>query len=341
MFSVPGFQNTEFTANGPRPTYTESEFKICFPAANGTLPVRKEWLESMKLKFVHPKIVAEFEEAIKLHNKEMNPPGQPYDPSRGLARQAEQEPKRDIADPIPEDPTAPKDKAELEKRAGILASLTHRGQVFHFTKGGGLWVWGESDDVLSSTECIAQIFGEFVLDAAATKALEKSPALVWQWQIHSAEHLAVYRADSSSITNTFGATVKPLSAFLEFLDKNGQHSVQIDLHEVTPQYKQNDVQEVVGRSWVIKPQHPCVFKPLAVPKKVSLLAENLGSCLTTGNAAGQWNWSTGVHNMGFTRIVDRMAFESSTQFVGIVPEKPGIFLAKDIRVAKGTLRQLA
>jgi hypothetical protein len=340
LFSVQGFVSDEFKDGGQRPTYTESDFKIVFPAANGGLPIRKEWIDLTKQKFKIAKYVEELGEMIKLHDVEFNPTGQPYDPTRGMARPPTAQAGRDDAVDLVSVPGSPETKEDLEKLVNIVASITHGGQIIHFTEVGGVWIWGEVDDVVSDLECIVQVFGEFVLDKAAEIVLSKVPLLVWKWAISTPEHKALYRSAPLG-ANVFPAVVKTLAEFLEFLEQNGKHNPQVDFHETTAKYERNDADEVAGRTWEIKSLAPCAFKALIIPKNTAALVENLGSIATTGGAAANWDWTTGLHNKGYLRIVDRMSFETHAQFTGIVPEKPGLFLAKSIRVVKGTLRQLA
>jgi hypothetical protein len=340
LFSVPGCVSEEFKDGGLRPTYSESDFKVVFPAANGGLPIRQEWIDMTKQKFKIVKYLEELNDMIKQHDVEFNPTGQPYDPTRGLARPASSPAGRDNAAEVLSVPGSPQTKEELEKLVNIVASITHGGQIFHFTDVGGLWVWGEVDDVASELECIVQVFGEFVLDKIAEAALSKIPLVVWKWAMSTPEHKAVYRSAPLG-ANVFPAVVKTLAEFLEFLEQNGKHNPQADFHETTAKYERNDADEVAGRTWEIKSIASCAFKPLIIPKNTAPLVENLGSIATSGAAAANWDWTTGLHKMGYLRIVDRMSFETHAQFTGIVPEKPGLFLAKSIRVVKGTLRQLA
>jgi hypothetical protein len=340
LFSVPGCVSDEFKDGGLRPTYNESDFKVVFPAANGGLPIRLEWIDMTKQKFKIVKYLEELNDMIKQHDVEFNPTGQPYDPTRGLARPASDPAGRDTAAELLSVPGSPQTKEELEKLVTIAASITHGGQIFHFTDVGGVWVWGEVDDVVSELECIVQVFGEFVLDKIAEAALSKIPLVVWKWAMSTPGHKAIYRSAPLG-ANVFPAVVKTLAEFLEFLEQNGKHNPQADFHETTAKYERNDADDVAGRTWEIKSIASCAFKPLIIPKNTAPLAENLGSIATTGLAAANWDWTTGLHKMGYLRIVDRMSFETHAQFTGIVPEKPGLFLAKNIRVVKGTLRQLA
>ena len=68
---------------------------------------------------------------------------------------------------------------------------------------------------------------------------------------------------------------------------------------------------------------------------------NLGSRLTTGAASMEWDWESGKHKRGVLEIHDHLRHESSKQYMGIAPGKPGIYTTKPIKVVKGTFRRLA
>ena len=65
---------------------------------------------------------------------------------------------------IPEDPTVPNNGQELVVNNGVVSMITVRGQQFHFTKSGHLWVHSTSDDVLPRGICVALIFGKSVVN---------------------------------------------------------------------------------------------------------------------------------------------------------------------------------
>ncbi len=177
---------------------------------------------------------------------------------------------------MPQEAGSPETTEDLEKLVNILGSISHGGQTFHFTVAGTVWVWGEVDDVVSELECIVQVFGAFELDKVATKAFTSIPLVVWKWAMSTPGHLAVYRSAPLG-ADVFPAVVKPLAEFLEFLEHNGKHNPVVDLYETKVQYERNDMDEVAGRTWEIKPTAPCALSPSSSPRIQRLSGRTLAA----------------------------------------------------------------
>ena len=90
---------------------------------------------------------------------------------------------------IPEDPSAPKNVTELTAKDGPISMITVRGQQFHFTKSGHLWINGTSDDILPRGLCVALIFGKFFVNEHVKAEKVKQGAVCLDWSMTSESHM--------------------------------------------------------------------------------------------------------------------------------------------------------
>ena len=167
-FILDGYQKADaMIEDTPRPTYTESDYKLICPVASGHLPLRAEWLELYSQKYTEEDIKEQFQALVDEHNKVHNPDGQPHKAS-GRKRTASAagllDQSQETSADTPEGSSAPKNVAELTAKDGPISMITVRGQQFHFTKTGHLWIHGTSDDILPRGLCVALIFGKFFIN---------------------------------------------------------------------------------------------------------------------------------------------------------------------------------
>ena len=67
----------------------------------------------------------------------------------------------------------------------------------------------------------------------------------------------------------------------------------------------------------------------------------VGGWDSSGSAAGNWDWKTGLHIGGNLRLVDYLKHGVSEQQVGIFPDKIAIYLTAPVKITKDTLIRLA
>ena len=340
--AVPGWTSTTYTDSVQRPAYQESEYKLTYPTAANTLPVRSDWLDMMTQKFTIPALKEEFDKLIKEHNQVHNPTEQPYNPTRGVPRPAPA-PTGDVrVDPLPEVGGHPTTKEELLAADPSLVMISSLGQEFYWSVDrGDVWMWGLTDDVIPQGSLVTLIYGEFLIGSEdIEKATTQQQKKLLMWRIESQDYQGIFGIDSSQGAAEFPQTAQPLSAFLEFLEQNGKHNIAIDLHVCNTKYERDDFDAVIGRSWEITPSEQCGFTPLRVAEGRDPNKENAGTFAVQGPGAAKWNWQDGMHADGILCMMRRMAFMDSAQFAGIIPEKPGICFAKAVRVVKDTLRKV-
>ena len=129
------------------------------------VPLRAEWLEVYCQKYTEGDIKEQLQAIVDEHNKVHNPDGIPHTTAdRKRSASAAGLSERETGVEIPEDPSAPKNVTELTAKDGPISMITVRGQQFHFTKSGHLWINGTSDDILPRGLCVALIFGKFFVN---------------------------------------------------------------------------------------------------------------------------------------------------------------------------------
>ena len=116
--------------------------------------------------------------------------------------------------------------------------------------------------------------------------------------------------------------------------------MNIDLHNVNVKYQSHADDKVTGRHWEVTISETCAFQPLPKPSNTAFTRENIGSLVVVGTQAGKWEWNAGSHSAGKRRLKDTMKYVDFAQFTGIVPFKPALFLTKNFRIEKSTLRKL-
>ena len=73
--------------------------------------------------------------------------------------------------------------------------ITVRGQPFHFTKTGHLWIHGTSDDILPHGLCVALIFGKFVINEHVQPEKQKLGAVCLDWNMQSERHEGIFTCE--------------------------------------------------------------------------------------------------------------------------------------------------
>ena len=186
LFILDGYQKPDAKIEeDPRPSYKESDYKIICPVASGHLPLRAEWLELYSTKYTEADIKEQFQALVDDHNKVHNPDGKPHvaaDRKRTASVAGLPGGPPDAGVEIPEDSSAPKNVEELTSKDGPISMITVRGQQFHFTKSGHLWIYGTSDDVLPYGLCVALIYGKFYVNEHVEVEKKKPGVVCLDWK---------------------------------------------------------------------------------------------------------------------------------------------------------------
>ena len=85
----------------------------------------------------------------------------------------------------------------------------------------------------------------------------------------------------------------------------------------------------------IKNTSDLLFQTLARPRNVKPAFVNSGSAVAKTDL-----WEGRERKLAYCRVLFSWKYIETSQFTGVVPEKPTIVLKKDIRVQKDTLRRL-
>ena len=329
----------------PRPTYKESDYKIICPVASGHLPLRAEWLDLYNQKYTQEDSKEQFKAIVDEHNKLHNPDGKPHasaDRKRTASAAGLPGGPQDTGVEIPEDPSAPKTVADLTAKDGPVSMITIRGQQFHFTKSGHLWINGVSDDVLPRGLCIALVFGKFHVNEHVQAEKNKPGAVCIDWHMTSESHEGTFSCQKEGMNEKFPEDVTAtLGEFLSYLAKNGVVEPHIECHTHKTEFLKDDKDEVTGCSVTISNTEPCTLKVMNRSTNHGPEFDNLGSSLVLGDDAKSWDLTTRKHAKGYLSIKDRMTYDESPNIGGLAPLKFGVCLEKTIRVKKDTLRQLA
>ena len=218
--------------------------------------------------------------------------------------------------------------------------ITVRGQQFHFTKSGHLWINGMSDDVLPRGLCLALVFGKFFVNEHAEPEKKKKGAVCLDWEMKSESHQGVFSTEG--MQEKFPDDVaSTLGEFLAYLARNGVVEPHIECHNVKTEFTKDDQDKVIGCAVSINRAEPCTFKIMKRAANQNDEFDNLGSNLLLGDDAKSWDLNTRKHSKGYLIIHDRMVHDENPNIGGLAPLKYGVCLDKAIRIKKDTLRQLA
>ena len=69
-----------------------------------------------------------------------------------------------------------------------MSVLTVRGQQFHFTNSGHVWILGNCDDVLPRGLCVALMLGKFYANEHVEAEQEKQGAVCIDWIMQPDSH---------------------------------------------------------------------------------------------------------------------------------------------------------
>ena len=340
VYSIEGWREAEWTDASAIPVLIPKEFVATYPSAAGFLPVRQDWIELMEGKLTHESTRESFQALIAEHNGALNPSGTNYvgEDVDNKKRVAASQGGKDNAITLAVDENAPKDKDALLEKNKDAKVVQNSGQEFIFTTNGQLWCWGVVDDVFSTQAPVAEVYGHFHLNDDARK--EEKAGKSWTFAMKSGDHTVSMVSDTHS-EDALPSFPGPLSSVLRSLEGVNVFGPSIECHEYSMQDAKNALGQTENVTMSIKPTVACTFTPMTVPIKTEEDLQNLGSRLTTNAAAKSWNWTTGIHNMGHLRIVDRLRYQETAQLTGLAPDKPGLYLQKAIRVEKDTLRRWA
>ena len=226
-------------------------------------------------------------------------------------------------------------KDDLMKAHPETICLEVKGQEFLFTKSGELWVHGCVDDVIEDNVFVAQIYGNFLLDEDAQKAMQKGG--VHKFALTGPDHLVGGTAERAK---DLPDTAMKVSDFLTILAENNIEKPTIECHELEVQFIKDEAGEIVSSEYKVRSTKACVLQPLPVPHAFKQDHENLGSRLILGDKlSSKFDISKGT--FGNLIIRDRLTCLDSKQFKGIAPGKPGLTPKQHTKVVKGALRQWA
>ena len=348
LFVLDGYQKPDAKIEEtPRPSYQESDYKIICPVASGHLPLRAEWLELHSQKYTEADIKEQLQAMVDEHNKVHNPDGKPHvaaDRKRTASAAGLPGRSQETGEEIPEDSSAPRTVEELTAKDGPISMISVRGQQFHFTKSGHLWIYGTADDVLPRGLCVAQIFGKFFINENVKVEKDKKGAKCIDWDMKSESHEGIFTCEGmqEKLQEKFPDDVaSTLGDFIAYLAQNGVVEPHIECHNAKTEFTKDDKDQVIGCKLSITNSEPCTFKLMKRASNVNPEFENLGSSLVLGDDAASWDLTSRRHSKGYLTIADRMVYDESPNIGGLAPVKFGVCLVKAIRIKKDTLRQLA
>jgi len=331
LYFLEGWEEKEFKNQTESPSYKVTDYKATYPAANGQLPIRHEWLMLTTGKFETEEVLAEFNAAIEEHDKKFNPSRTPYT-GETLKRKADTAAEKPNADEIPHQEGDPDTReAFLQANKGAV-SVETLGQEFFFTTTGQLWCLGKVDDVIDTKLPVALVHGEFKLNDLARERLTAGKS--WKIEFKSGDDLVQCSSDVSP--NECPKELTPLREILAALG-----NPNLACHTAVPKFTKNDAGEVIAQEYDIKCDTDCSFTPLRVMKEFKEEWENAGSRLFLGPAFKEWDIKTQEHNGGKLIIRTRLHHKDSNQTEGVNPVKPGVFPQVPVKVVANTLRRWA
>ena len=181
VLTIPGWRmlpERDPTAGGgePRPSYELDSFQVLYPSAANQLPIRKAALDLINSQIKQAKLTEELGNFVKKHNAQWNPAGEAWDTPAGRKRKAADddpnaEPRKAAKAIEAKDDCA--DMPALENKVGKVKKVKSQNQTLCFTTAGELWVWGDTDGVLTADEPLCLVWGEFKRNSEATAVLEK------------------------------------------------------------------------------------------------------------------------------------------------------------------------
>ena len=331
LYFLQGWEEKEFTIQHESPSYKVVDYTATYPAANGHLPFRHEWLMLTTGKFETQEVLADFNAAVEEHDKKFNPSRTPYT-GETLKRKADTTAEKPDADEIPHQEGDPDTRSAFLEANKNALSVETLGQEFFFTATGQLWCFGKVDDVIDTKLPVALIHGEFRLHDDARERLTKGKS--WKVELTSAENLVQCSSDVSP-----NDCPKELTKLREVLTALGNPTVVC--HNIVPTFTKNDAGAAIAQEYDVKCDKDCSFTPLKVSKEFKEDWENAASRLLLGPAFKDWDFQTMEHKRGKLIIRPRYHHQDTNQTQGMNPVKPGVFPKAPVKVVKDTLRRWA
>ena len=112
-------------------------------------------------------------------------------------------------------------------------------------------------------------------------------------------------------------------------------------HKLTATSKKDSAGDIVGREYTIEVEKECVFLPLPTPRKTGACWGDAGSYLLSGDAAGEWDFETGLHSKGYVVIKNYLKHSQTEQHMGILPDKIALYLVNPLKITKDQLIRVA
>ena len=292
---------------------------------------------------IKPPIKKLLDDWVAAHNKTWNITGIPWQNKRPGSSIESGRPVKEakIITRCEEDPP---DLMKLEEKKGKFIAFEVMGQKICITQDGEMWIWGQQDGEMTLDDGLTLIWGEFKIGEEATKLLQQTPLHVWHFAIQSADHEGGYATKVSTGDQAFHPVLSPLSNFLQHLED--KCDVQISdtpfaCHKITATTKKDNAGDIIGREYTIQVESPCVFVPMPTPRKTAAGWGEAGSFLCTGDAAGQWDFETGLHIKGNLAFKNYLKYGNTEQHQGILPDKVAIYLEHPLKIIKGQLIHVA
>lgn len=221
-----------------KPTYTDEQFKVTCPRANGELPIRQimydKWSEASLLTHSSDPVKQglSWGDIVTAHNQEFNPTGVPHKPKR-LAETAVAD--LDTANPDPltlplPGASEPQDEVGYKAANAVKVDSGNALADFFVTSKGGLVLQGKEDGLLSHTDVLFVLRGDAKQGPAAAKLMK------------DAENWVAYKLTPESLVAvTFTTPIKKefpsepirLKDCLRLLEDAGHVKVQLYLHTVS------------------------------------------------------------------------------------------------------------
>lgn len=314
-----------------KPQFSEDNYKITCPRANGELPIRQvcydKWsdkgLTTPSLKADTPGLT--WGNIVETHNKEFNPTGVPF-----KAKRLADLPLEALAAANP-DPMVlaapgkdePQDVDEFKSAKGVVVDSGHAMFDYLVTAPGGLYLVGKEDGVLPTTEPLFVVRGDAKQGPAAAKTMKDSQS--WLQYLLGPETLVAVSV-LSPIQVEIPAAPTPLKEILGMLEQGGYVKVQLYLHTVTRD-----------------PSSPAVYAITQNEAEVACLEvkvqENLHQVadLSSAKLASYVDINT-LKQCPLVTIVDRLQFNPGLN--KLMSGFPAVFPVKPIKIYKGKLGKL-
>ena len=335
LYFLDDWSQSDFSMNVAPPVLNSDKYCATFPSAAGKLALRQDWITAQESKFRTEEVKGKWKELVDRHNSKWNPSGVPHTEA-SRKRGAEGEGDHVDAEEIPavEGQIESKEQFLTENPGAICCVI--QNEEFYYTESGQLWVYGVVDDIIKDDVFVGLIYGNFLLDDEATKAMKKGGT--WTFSMNDADHVIGATAEIQPKGDSLPSTTMPLSAFLGWLEQNDIIKPGIECHDITVEFEKDEAGAVTSSKYKVNCSRPCCLQPLSTPSGFKDGWDNVGSKLCLGPESSM-DWKTG--KVGVLVLRDRLSYLNSKQFQGVAPSKPGLVPEKHIKVAKGTLRRWA